>query len=184
MLDAKAQVEGILTAHVELETELTALEVQRGILRGGFDDESPQVRNIEGQIRAYKEQLARMRTKGDTEGPMIALQKLPEAAVEYLRRYREVEINQLVLEFIIPLYEQAKVQEKKDYPILQVIDHAVPPSKKSYPPRTFLSLVGALTISVFLYVLLVLRNAYSRTTDGRVRAIAESMQRWNWRSGR
>jgi hypothetical protein len=46
-----------------------------------------------------------------------------------------------MLEYIIPVYEQAKFDEIKEIPVLQVIDKAVPAEIKSYPPRLLFSLI-------------------------------------------
>ncbi|HAV23279.1 MAG: hypothetical protein A2X67_08210 [Ignavibacteria bacterium GWA2_55_11] len=180
LLDTKAQLEGILSAHTMLESELTAKELQKGILERAFDRESPQVKEVEGQIEEYRKKLKEMRTQGDPGGPMIALHKLPETAVEYLRRYREVEIGSLLLEYIMPLYEQAKIEEKKDYPILQVIDYAVPPVKKSYPPRAIFSLVGALSVTVLVLIALNVQRSFRESRDPYWRTLLDEARHWTW----
>ncbi len=55
---------------------------------------------------------------------------------------------QIYLEFELPLYEQAKFQEQKNVPILQVIDYAVPHKRRSYPKRILTA--GIITIGILL----------------------------------
>jgi len=81
----------------------------------------------------------------------------------------------------MPLYEQAKIEEKKDYPVLQVIDYAVPPAKKSYPPRTIFSLVGAISVLLLVFTYMVVREAFHNTTDPRVRSLLKEARSWNWK---
>ena len=182
MLDAKVQLQGILTAHASLETELTAKQLQKGILERVFDKQSPQVRDLDIQIQEYQKKLEQLRAQGYEGGPLIALNKLPKTAVEFVRRYREVEINNLLMQYIVPMYEQAKIEEKKDYPILQVVDYAIPPAKKSWPPRTIFALLGAFSITLFVYLYFFLRHAILNSADSRLLAILRDTQHWTWKS--
>lgn len=180
LLDAKAQVQGILAAHTTLESELEARRIQEGILEQMYDATSPQVRENRLQIQAFEKKLQEMRQRNDPGSPVLALRSLPKAAVELLRRYREVEINGLLLEYIMPLDEQAKIEEKKDHPVLQIIDPAVPPAKKSYPPRTIFALVGALSVTLLVFVVQRLRLAIDRSADPQVRMVLADIKRWSW----
>jgi len=75
-------------------------------------------------------------------------EKTPEIGMEYLRRFRNVEIQGRLLELLMPLYEQAKIEEQRNTPSLVVLDVAVPAEKASKPKR-FILLVLA-TLGAFL----------------------------------
>jgi tyrosine-protein kinase Etk/Wzc len=182
MLDAKGQLEGIVSAHTSLEAELAAKRIQEGILEQMYDQESPQVRELNMQISAYEKKLAEFRTKSMPGGTLLALNQLPRTAVEFLRRYREVQINNLILEYITPLFEQAKLDETKDYPVLQVIDYGVPPAKKSYPPRTLFALIGAFSVTLLVSIVLILRDALTQSEDQRLKTVLADIRRWTWAS--
>ncbi|MHA1989268.1 MAG: hypothetical protein ACW98D_21810, partial [Promethearchaeota archaeon] len=80
----------------------------------------------------------------------------PKNAINYFRNFRNVEINTAILEFVLPLYEQAKFEEQKDVPVLQIVDNAVPPAKKSFPPRlvfTILLTFGSFIICFFFILI-------------------------------
>jgi len=182
LLDAKTQVQGIIEAHATLEAELAARRIQRGIMEQMFDRESPQVREIEMQIGTYESRLRDMRARSDPGSPLLALKTLPKTAAELLRRYREVEINSLLLEYIIPLHEQAKIEEKKDYPVLQVIDYAIPPAKKSYPPRALFASIGAVAVTFLVFLVLRIRLSLQHTSDERLITILQGIRQWSWSS--
>ena len=148
ILEPEEQFKGIISAYSTLETELITKQIEKSILEQIRDKNSPQVESITLQVKEFKNRLKEMKTEGSPEGMIPALDQLPEKAINYYRLYREVEINSKILEFILPLYEQAKIEEKKDIPTLQVIDFAVPPEKKSYPPRMIFT--ALLTLSVLL----------------------------------
>jgi uncharacterized protein involved in exopolysaccharide biosynthesis len=57
--------------------------------------------------------------------------------IKYLRFYRDLEIQNKILEVILPMYEQAKVEEQKSIPSILFIDKAVPAEIKYGPKRLF-----------------------------------------------
>jgi uncharacterized protein involved in exopolysaccharide biosynthesis len=100
----------------------------------------------------------------------------------YFRLFRRVEIGNKLLEFIIPLYEQAKFEEKKDTPILQVIDDAVPPLKKAYPQRLFLTLVITVAAMLITLLALILREVVRGSASPRVALLRAEAFRFRGRS--
>jgi uncharacterized protein involved in exopolysaccharide biosynthesis len=180
LLDAKTQLQGIITANTTLETELEAKKLQESIMERMYDKESPQVKELRMQIEEYEKRLGALRSQSEPGSPLLALRKLPLTAVEFLRRYREVEINNLLLEYVLPLYEQAKIEEKKDYPVLQIIDQAVPPARKSYPPRTLFALIGSFSVTVLVFLVLLVRGGAVNPLDPRWRTILQESKHWTW----
>jgi uncharacterized protein involved in exopolysaccharide biosynthesis len=83
----------------------------------------------------------------------LALYGAPEIIMGYLRLQRELEIQNKILTTLIPLFEQAKLQEKKDTPSLLIIDYPNVPDKKAKPKR--LIIVGASGflgfVSIYIY---------------------------------
>ncbi|MBI2619508.1 MAG: hypothetical protein HYW57_05450 [Ignavibacteriales bacterium] len=181
LLDAKVQLEEILTTHTKLESELAAVEVKRGILDRIMGQESPQVRDLEIQIQEIRKKLGQLRAKGEPGSPVLGLKKLPQTAAEFVRRYRDVEINGLILEYVVPLYEQAKIEEKKDIPVLQVIDYAVPPAKKSFPPRTIFALLGAISVTTLVILILIGREMVRTAGDSKWLSLFREARRWRWK---
>jgi tyrosine-protein kinase Etk/Wzc len=85
------------------------------------------------------------------------LSTFPQLGMESFRRFRDVVIQQKIMEFLVPLYEQARLEEHKDLPVMVVLDKAVPAEKKERPQRTVIvaaaflsSLVIALIVSFLL----------------------------------
>ncbi len=82
---------------------------------------------------------------------------MPEAGVGTLRLYREVVIQQKIMEFLVPLYEQAKVEEKRSTPSVIVLDRGEVPERKAKPKITLyilLAFVITTILSLFLVFLL------------------------------
>lgn len=79
----------------------------------------------------------------------------PELLMVHDRLFREVKVKTEVYLTLAQQYELAVIQEKKELPVIQVLDTAKPPSLKSGPARaktTFLGLLVGILISSFLVV--------------------------------
>ena len=73
---------------------------------------------------------------------LLPFKNTPELGAEYLRRYRDVEIQYKILQFIAPLYEQAKVEENRSTPSVVVLDHASVPEMKAKPKIMLFALLA------------------------------------------
>jgi len=72
----------------------------------------------------------------------------PELAAELARLEREVEIKSNVFLTLTQQHELARVETKKDVPIVQVLDYAKPPDEKAGPNRKLLVLTSLLLSSL------------------------------------
>jgi len=178
ILAAEDQMKGLIETYTTLETELITKQIEQSILEKLRGKNSPQFETVNLEVIEYEQHLEEMKRKGGPSGLIPALNSLPEQVINYFRLLREVEINSAILEFILPLYEQAKIEEKKDIPTLQVIDDAVPPAKKSFPPRTILTLL--ITFSVFLiaFIFILMKENKNLQSSEKMRYIKENMFRW------
>ena len=61
------------------------------------------------------------------------LSEIPELAIQLYRLKREVEIQNNLFTFLTQQYEEAKIQEVKNTPTIQILDIAVEPEKKIKP---------------------------------------------------
>lgn len=74
---------------------------------------------------------------------------IPQTGISSLRLYREVAIQQKIVEFLVPLYEQSRIEEQKDTPVLLVLDKAVRPERKTKPQRSLIVLISTFIMLAF-----------------------------------
>jgi len=67
----------------------------------------------------------------------------PELFMIYSQLFREVEAKKEVYLMLQQQLELARIEEVKQSPILHILDHAVPPIKKSYPNRGLFFIISA-----------------------------------------
>lgn len=81
------------------------------------------------------------------------LSSMPQKGLEAFRLYREVVTQQKIIEFIIPLFEQAKVNEQKNIPVILVLDKAIPAEHKVRPQRGLI-IFSITTVFFLLFIVL------------------------------
>jgi uncharacterized protein involved in exopolysaccharide biosynthesis len=157
MFEAENQTKAILEQLAQFQAQLAEKQTQYSVYKEIYGENSPQALNAKIIAGQFAAKLKNIESGRDSSVSLLSLNKLPQNALNYFRLFRDVQIYTNILEFELPLYEQARIQEKKDIPILQVIDYAIPPAKKSFPPRmVFASLITiVILLFVFIYILLI-----------------------------
>ena len=85
------------------------------IAKSEYGESSPQYNIIKKQVDKILEQVEKLKgskTLSEESNVMYPFKGMPKISMEYLRNFREVEIQTKTLEYILPLYEQALVEEK------------------------------------------------------------------------
>ncbi len=142
------QVSAAILTAAALEERITLKEVALVAARRMMDPGHPEVQDLEIQLREFRKKLAEMKFGGqgpDSLAIFPLFNQAPELGVMYVRLTRRMEAESLLYQFLTQQYEQAKVQEAKDTPTVQVLDRAVVPMRKSKPSRMMIVLA-----SVFL----------------------------------
>ena len=178
LLEATEQVKEILGVYGQLETDLITKQIEVSILEKLYPRSNPQLEQAQLSVNEYSKKLEILKKEGTKGGMLLSYKSIPKKAIDYYRNLRNVEINSKILEFILPLYEQAKFDEQKDVPVIQVIDSAIPAAKKSYPPRTVFTLL--LMFSTFLicfFVILINENENWQKSEKYI-FIKQNLFRW------
>jgi tyrosine-protein kinase Etk/Wzc len=164
IFSAEDQAKTSFEAYAKLEAELTSKQIQSEILGKLYGESSPIVQASEISVKEYERKLNNIKNGKEKSNVILALKNLPQSAMSYLRLYRDVEIYNKMLTFIIPLYEQARFEEQKNIPVLKIIDKGVLAKKKSFPPRTLLSvLFTVIVLSVTMGVFILKERVFNST---------------------
>lgn len=181
------QAEALITGAALLRAQIVEREVQLKVLRTGATEQNPDVQRLNSELRAMRAELARMESsQGGTAGSAIDLPvgRLPEAGIEYVRARRELKLQEALLESMVRQYEIAKLDEAKEGPVLQAVDVALPPDRKSKPQRALIVLASTLLALLASSAWVVVRrySAQTRANDPEQAAAWDSFTRaWRWR---
>ncbi|MBE2279501.1 MAG: hypothetical protein IAE91_03850 [Ignavibacteriaceae bacterium] len=174
VIQAEDQIKATITLFSNLEADLVKRQVELAVAEKSFGENSPQVDNIRYSVRELEKKIDEMK-KGQSSSLTLAIQNIPANAVSYFRHFRDVEILTAMLEFVLPMYEQSKFEEQKNMPVIQVIDRAVAPEKKSWPPRSFYTIVVVFSALGLLLLLVMFSENPSWSKSPKVQYIKENL---------
>jgi uncharacterized protein involved in exopolysaccharide biosynthesis len=154
-IDIPAQSKAMVEAAATLQGQLIAGESELRGLESMYTEQNVRVRAARARVAELRAQLGKLGGDGSSYGGSKsdsslypAIRQLPLLGVTYADLYRQTRIQETVFELLTQQYELAKVQEAKEVPSVKVLDAAVVPTKKSYPPRLVFTAGG--TAMVFL----------------------------------
>jgi tyrosine-protein kinase Etk/Wzc len=143
--NGQAQVE--IESSAELRAQITSRQVELAALKQGATDQNPAVVRLQTEISGLEQQLQKLQNDSGRRQPgsiQLPTAKVPELALEYVRKQREVKYHEVLFELIARQYEAARLDEARDVPLIQVVDYAQTPDRKSGPPRMLLILASGL----------------------------------------
>jgi capsule polysaccharide export protein KpsE/RkpR len=168
-IDIPAQSKAMVEAAATLEGQLIAAEAELHGLEAMYTEQNVRVRSLRARVTELRAQLGKMggesgtsaAPSSDTDASLYpAIRQLPLLGVTYADLYRQTKIEETVYELLTQQYELAKVQEAKEVPSVKVLDAAVVPTKKSFPPRGLLTVAGAGFAFLAMCAWILLRQAW------------------------
>ncbi len=145
MIAPVGQTEVAIEAMQQLRAQITSRQVELGVLQQGATERNPQVVRTQTEIERLQEQLRKLENGSSKRTPgnmQTAAAKVPELALEYVRKQREVKYHETLFQLLARQYESARLDESREAPLLQVVDKAIVPDRKSGPHRALLTLAG------------------------------------------
>jgi uncharacterized protein involved in exopolysaccharide biosynthesis len=143
----KAEPKAAAESYARLRAEATAAEVKLQALRGALADNTPEIRQQLATLAALRDQLTRAeQATADGTGP------------DYVSKYREFKYQEALFELYARQFELARADESREGALIQVVDAAQPPERKS-KPRRGVAVLSAVALSALLLGIWVLLRA-------------------------
>jgi uncharacterized protein involved in exopolysaccharide biosynthesis len=155
-------------ASAELRAQIAAREVQLQALGRFATPQNPDLQRISSELSAMRAQLSKLE-----QGTGGADKATPtqQAAV---KAYREIKAREAMMGVLTAQYESARVDEAKEGPLVQQVDVATAPERKSKPKRAMIVIVATLA-GLFLGVLV----AFFRQAMKKSAKDPETAKRWS-----
>lgn len=126
----------------QLEARSIAQTSQLELLLMTSTEDNPQIVNLRQQIANDNAELKKL-FYGDKKNRLfVPFSKMPETALELGRHTRSVKIHEEVYSLLVQQLEHAKILEAKDTPVVQSLERAYPPTRKNWPKRILMVLLG------------------------------------------
>lgn len=147
-IDIPAQGKAMVEAAATLQGELIAAQSELSGLQQIYSANNVRVRSTQARVNELQKKLNEIGGAGtpgqpDTDNSLYpSIRKLPLLGVTYADLYRETKVQETVYELLTQQYELAKMQEAKEIPVVKVLDPPLVPTKKSFPPRSVIAVLG------------------------------------------
>ncbi len=179
LIQLDGQAKAIIESVVKLRATIAAQEVALHARRLSSTEENPDVQLGEQQLSAMRTQLALMEKQSGDAGKFqvsagnVPVGNVPEAGLQYVRRLRDVKYAETIFELLAKQYEAAKLDEAKTAAVIQVLDPAIAPDRKSSPRRSLIVLgtMGFGFLAAVAYVVAAAAFAEMRQAPGTERRL-------------
>jgi uncharacterized protein involved in exopolysaccharide biosynthesis len=168
VLQVNSQVESVILSMARLRAEIVSREVALSSLEKAATPQNPEVVRQQTELSALREQLQKLEASGDPRrpgDPLILTSQVPKAGLEYVRALRDLQYNEALFELLSKQYQAARIDEAKDAPVIQVVDSAVPPERKSWPQRGLLIFVGLFFSAILACIVALARSHFAGPED-------------------
>ncbi len=160
-------------------SQITGLEVQLGVLRQSEAEGNPDVQRLETQLAQLQAQ-ERKQEAGSASTPIgaaVAAKNIPTLNLELSHAQEIVASRRAAVAAMAAQAGSARVDPQFSHPVFQIIDSAIPPETKAWPPpgqyRTaalgFAAIMSLVMVLVVLVLKRILRNPEHRATLRRLR---------------
>ena len=145
----RAEPRAAAEAYARTKAEATAAEVRLQALRRNLADNTPEVQQQLATLATLKAQIARLEGSSDVvQGP------------DYVAKYREFKYQETLFEMLARQFELARLDEAREGALIQVVDTAAVPEKKSWPKRGIITAAAAAAAWLLLTLFVIRRHRW------------------------
>jgi uncharacterized protein involved in exopolysaccharide biosynthesis len=131
-----AQARAMIGGLAALRAQIAAKQVEVQSMRSFSTEQNPDVQLAERELASLQAEEARMVQSNNAPGIAgLGLGNVPAAGLEYLRAAHELQYQQVLFDMLMKQYDAAKLDESKDAAIIQVVEPAIEPDRRSFPKR-------------------------------------------------
>lgn len=184
VIQIDTQTRGVLEYIARLRAEIDAKEVQIQVLRQQATPFNYDVKRMETEASGLKEKLQTAEKQWDQTcvgDACLTTSKVPALGLEYLRLYRDVKFQEGLYQLYNRMVELARLDMARDISVVQVVDQAQPPQKRSNPRLVPAIIAGMLTFFMMILVSFGregFRNMSNREDDFHLSVLRDSLKPW------
>ena len=149
----KAEPKAAAEEYGRLKSEVVGAEVRLQSMRGMLNDGATELVQAQARLAALRQQLARVEAAA-ADGPVAENS-------DYINKYRDYKYQETLYELFARQYEVARVDESREGAMLQVVDAASVPEKRTGPRKARIAAAAGLACGLMLGIVFLV-NAVKR----------------------
>jgi tyrosine-protein kinase Etk/Wzc len=172
LVQLDAQAKTMIESLAALRAKVAAKEVELQGMRSYSTEHNPEVALAERELSSLQAEAGRLGQRNHSSGfADMGLEDVPGSGLEYLRAEHELKYRQAMFDLLIKQYDAARLDESKEAAVIQVVEPAIEPDRRSSPKRGLIvilfTLGGILAGCLWTFILLGndLLKPDSKTTE-------------------
>jgi uncharacterized protein involved in exopolysaccharide biosynthesis len=149
----KANPAAAVESLAKLKAALTAQEIKLASMRGYLTDTAPEFKQALTELAALRSQMVRASSEESSTGAGSPNES------DYIARYRDYKYFETLFELFAKQLEVAKLDEAREGAVIQVVDAAQAPERKSKPKKAQIAAIAALASGFALLLFVFIRQA-------------------------
>jgi tyrosine-protein kinase Etk/Wzc len=171
----KSNPASAVAAVAGLQAAVTAQEVKLGAMRGYLAETAPDFKQAMSELMNLKAQLSKQEKDTPPNGSKTSIEG------DYISKYREFKYHETLFELFSKQFELAKVDEAREGAIIQVLDAAQAPERKSKPKKAMFAIVASLAAGFAMLLFVFVRQAISTASQNAESAQKIATLKASWR---
>ena len=152
----KSSPEATIGAVATLQAQVAAQEIKLSGMRGYLAETAPEFKQAQTELAALRAQFAKLEKTSAGSS---------KSESEYLGRFRDFKYYQTLFELFAKQFELAKLDEAREGAVIQVLDKASPPERKSKPKKALIAVITTLAVGFMLLLFVFVRQAWRQAGD-------------------
>jgi len=163
-----------VAAVAQLKGHIAAQEIKLASMRGYLTESAPDFKQAQIELSAMRGQMALAeRAEPATAGAS-------SGNSDYIAKYRDFKYFETLFELFSKQYEIARVDESREGAVIQVLDVAQPPERKSKPKKALIAMLTTLAVGFALLLFVFIRQALNGASQSPESAEKLSRLRLAW----
>jgi uncharacterized protein involved in exopolysaccharide biosynthesis len=169
----KSNPASAVAAVAGLQAGVTAQEVKLGAMRGYLAETAPEFKQALNELANLRAQLAKQEKDTPANSNFTA-------QGDYVSKYREFKYNETLFELFAKQFEIAKVDESREGAVIQILDAAQAPERKSKPKKALIAIIATLAAGFALLLFVFIRQALNNASKHQESANKLSQLKASW----
>ena len=147
----KANPQSAVEGLARLQAAITPQQVKLASMRGYLAESAPDFRQAQIELAALRSQLAQAEKQEPAQ---------TGGNGDYVAKFRNFKYQETLFDLFAKQYEIARVDESREGAVIQVVDSAVAPERKSKPKKALIAMMTTLAVGFALLLFIFVRQAW------------------------
>ncbi len=167
----KASPQAAIEGLAKLKAAITAQEIKLASMRGYLTENAPDFKQAQTELVALRNQITRAEKEEPTSNGNES---------DYVAKFRDFKYYETLFELFAKQFEMAKLDESREGAVIQVVDAAQPPERKSKPKKALIAALTTLAVGFMLLLFVFVRQALRGAGQDAVSAEKLTHLRRSW----